>query len=93
MHRKLKMKNENASRDRGKRFYDKRLWRDRIRPAQLRREPLCEACLMKGKTVLATDVDHIDGNPYDNDEENLQSLCHECHSRKTVNEDGGFGNS
>ena len=25
------------------------------------------------------------------DERNLQALCHECHSRKTVTEDGGFG--
>ena len=26
------------------------------------------------------------------DERNLQALCHECHSRKTATEDGGFGN-
>ena len=26
------------------------------------------------------------------DEENLQALCHACHSRKTAAEDGGFGN-
>ena len=25
------------------------------------------------------------------DERNLQALCHECHSRKTATEDGGFG--
>lgn len=26
------------------------------------------------------------------DMSNLQGLCHECHSRKTAEEDGGFGN-
>lgn len=45
---------------------------------------------------METDVDHIvphRGDPellYD--EANLQSLCHECHSKKTAREDGGFGN-
>jgi len=34
------------------------------------------------------DVDHIDGNPTNQAEENLQTLCKNCHSYKTmVNED------
>lgn len=39
-------------------------------------------------------VDHIDGkaeNPEDYRRENLQVLCASCHSRKTVENDGGFG--
>jgi len=27
-------------------------------------------------------VDHIDGNPYNNDEENLQTMCCNCHTAK-----------
>ena len=34
------------------------------------------------------DVDHIDGDPSNNDPENLQTLCKNCHSYKTnINED------
>ena len=34
------------------------------------------------------DVDHIDGNPTNNDRENLQTLCKCCHAYKTnINED------
>lgn len=34
------------------------------------------------------DVDHIDGNPTNQTEENLQTLCKNCHSYKTmINED------
>lgn len=34
------------------------------------------------------DVDHIDGNPTNQAEENLQTLCKNCHSYKTmINED------
>ena len=58
-------------------------WR-RLRAAVLREQPLCAAC----KTEMATDVDHIDDDPTNNDRDNLQGLCHECHSRKT-NEDMG----
>jgi 5-methylcytosine-specific restriction protein A len=44
---------------------------------------------------MATEVDHIvpvarGGALLDWD--NLQSMCHGCHSRKTASEDGGFGN-
>lgn len=34
------------------------------------------------KTYLQ--VDHIDGNPYNNDPENLQTLCGNCHVYKTA---------
>ena len=52
-------------------------WR-KLRAYVLRYQPICEQC---GK--LATDVDHIDNDPTNNDTTNLQSLCHACHSRKT----------
>ena len=51
---------------------------------------------MQGRAVPATDVDHIRPHKGNEDlmwdEENLQALCHACHSRKTAAEDGGFGN-
>jgi len=45
-------------------------------------------CTAQGKTVVATDVDHRNNNPADNSLINLQPLCHECHSRKTMRDQG-----
>lgn len=60
----------------------------RLRASVLRGEPLCRHCTAEGKTVPATDVDHRDGNPGNNEPENLQPLCHEHHSRKTARDHG-----
>jgi 5-methylcytosine-specific restriction enzyme A len=62
------------------RFYNTRTWK-RLRRLKLARNPLCEVC---GRP--ASDVDHTKsinsgGDPYAMD--NLRSLCHDCHSRKT----------
>ena len=59
-------------------------WRRMI----LAEEPLCRICTAGGLTVLATDVDHIlpKSKGGTDDRSNLQPLCHECHSRKTMNE-------
>lgn len=70
----------------GKRGYDAR-WR-RIRTGYLRRHPMCE---VEGCNELATDVDHKDGNVTNCVDDNLQSLCHSCHAKKSVACDGGFG--
>jgi len=66
----------------------------RYRKYYLQAHPLC-AC---GCGKLATDIDHIKPvkGPFDPlfwDESNHQALAHECHSRKTAKEDGGFGNN
>lgn len=68
----------------------------KARKAYLIAHPLCVECQKKGIITPATDVDHIIPHRGDKklfwDSNNWQSLCHECHSRKTVTEDGGFGN-
>ena len=71
------------------RWYGWGTWK-RIRAKKLRECPLCEECRRQGRMMKATDVDHIiahKGNwklftNYDN----LQSLCHSCHSEKTSKE-------
>lgn len=72
------------------RWYSLPIFRDRLRPEQLLREPFCRECAKRGERVRATDVDHV--IPHRGvwrlfaDPGNLQSLCHSCHSRKTAAE-------
>lgn len=71
-----------------------RKWQ-KLRAWYIAGHPWCEECLKHGRFTKATDVDHIVPHKGDPvllfDACNLQSLCHACHSRKTVTEDGGFG--
>lgn len=69
-------------------WYGLPVWTRQLRPAQLLREPFCRECARLGLRVRATDVDHIRDHKGDwalfVDENNLESLCHSCHSRKTM---------
>lgn len=71
-------------------WYSLPIWTDDLRPAQLLREPFCRECARQGWRVRATDVDHIHDHKGDwlrfIDKNNLESLCHPCHSRKTMRE-------
>lgn len=71
-------------------WYSLNVWTQELRPAQLLREPFCRECARHGFRVLATDVDHVQDHKGDwakfIDESNLESLCHPCHSRKTMRE-------
>ena len=71
-------------------WYSLPVWTDDLRPGQLLREPFCCACAQRGVRTPATDVDHIRDHKGDwvvfTDRTNLQSLCHSCHSRKTMGE-------
>jgi 5-methylcytosine-specific restriction enzyme A len=59
----------------------------KMRLDHLRREPLCRDPynLHPEQLIPATDVDHIVPRAQGggNDDSNLQSLCHSCHSHKT----------
>lgn len=76
-------------------WYSTKLWTDELRPAQLLREPWCRACAEQGRRTRATDVDHIAPHNGDwerfTDPSNLQSLCHSCHSAKTMAESRAKG--
>lgn len=74
------------------RGYDAR-WR-KLRRLVLNRQPLCAdpygVHAKRGEVVAATDVDHIVSKRTGGTDslDNLQALCHSCHSRKTVEQDG-----
>ena len=68
----------------------------RYRKMFLRENPLCVKCLESDQLVPSTDVAHIKAVSGPSDPmfwlpSNHQALCHACHSRKTVLEDGGLG--
>lgn len=73
--------------DPDRKFIQSREWRERIRPAQLRREPLCRFCMALGQVNTAEQVDHIKRPRGDRtlqrDPDNFQSLCAEHHGMKS----------
>ena len=69
-----------------KRLYNSKRWAT-IRARQLAKFPLCSSCEKDGDVVLATEVDHIyphGGDPIRFYAGPFQSLCKQCHSRKTM---------
>ncbi len=67
-------------------FLKSREWRDKIRPVQMARYPLCADCLLLGRTELAEQIDHLvvpNGNvTLQRDFNNLRSLCAGHHAEK-----------
>lgn len=65
-----------------------RAWQ-RMRAWHIAHNPLCVACMGKGIVTPATDVDHIIAKRKGGMDraDNLQSLCHACHSIKTAKGD------
>lgn len=70
--------------DNSKTFYNSTAWR-KLSSLQLKKEPICAACLQAGRITPATISDHI--KPIREggarlDINNLQSLCRACHNKK-----------
>ena len=67
-------------------FYNTMAWR-KLRDVKINDTPLCESCSKRALTVLATEVDHIVSIKLDYTlrltYDNLQSLCRQCHAKKT----------
>jgi 5-methylcytosine-specific restriction protein A len=69
------------------RVYDQADWRYRLQPLKLSRDPLCERCARVNRIERASQVHHIvdvskGGAAYPTLDE-LESLCHSCHSMIT----------
>ncbi len=63
----------------------------RLRQILLDQEPLCRHCKAKGRTTAATIADHVVSlakGGAAHDITNMQPLCHDCHQRKTLEEQG-----
>ena len=72
----------------GKHIYDSYQWK-KLRKQYAEQQPLCEHCLKFDILTPLAVVDHVKeiedgGEPFDIN--NLQSLCHSCHNRKTAEE-------
>lgn len=48
------------------------------------KKEVCERCGFVPEHSCQLDVDHIDGNRYNNSQSNLQTLCANCHRLKTL---------
>jgi hypothetical protein len=55
----------------------------RQRPYSVHKKDFCECCGFKAIHPCQLDVDHIDGDHKNNEPDNLQTLCSNCHRLKT----------
>ena len=66
-----------------RKLYSRKAWKE-LRMSVLLDQPLCEYCLLVGRTTSATLVDHIEPHKGDLklffDRTNLASCCDQCHS-------------
>ena len=55
----------------------------RKKPYLRHRKTFCECCGFIAVNICQLDVDHIDGDHNNNERDNLQTLCANCHRLKT----------
>ena len=61
----------------------KKSQRKLLYPYSVHKKDHCQHCNFKPVHTSQLDVDHIDGNRWNNDPFNLQTLCANCHRLKT----------
>jgi hypothetical protein len=57
----------------------KKLYGQERKPYRKKKKPHCESCGFVAKHKCQLDIHHIDGNHDNNTENNLQTLCANCH--------------
>jgi hypothetical protein len=53
-------------------------------PWKFHKKDYCETCGFEAVHECQLTIDHIDGNRYNNQISNWQTLCHNCHALKTL---------
>lgn len=81
-----KLYDEEKRNPKSYKFYSSVAWK-KLRKIKLSKDPLCEYCLEKDFTRIATEVDHVIPISVDWSRklvlDNLKSACHRCHMMKT----------
>jgi len=76
-------------------FYKSKEWQILRQQALIKDKGLCQDCLEKKKISMATEVDHIIPVKVRWDLrlnlDNLRSLCHRCHMKKTAEDKKKYG--
>ena len=67
----------------GRIYYDRSCWKCKKQGYTRLKGPVCELCGFVPVHKSQLDVDHIDGNHQNNEQDNLQTLCANCHRLKT----------
>ncbi len=70
---------------RGIKRYRRMCHQCRTKKYAIHKKTYCEICGFIPVWLGQLDVDHVDGNNQNNDKENLQTLCANCHRLKTYN--------
>jgi hypothetical protein len=75
-------RNRKSAKNTGKKYYSEKKYRRHVKEK-------CIRCGFIPEDTCQLDVDHIDGNHKNNDANNLQTLCSNCHRIKTkINKEG-----
>lgn len=70
--------NNNRDQSQTRRFIHSPQWR-KIRLIKMTQDYLCEICSQPDREIFAILVHHKDNNELNNNPDNLQSLCNDCH--------------